>query len=228
MDAEEKSVAEGASSAETEVRERRKAVHELGEALRELTGAAVSTEVDAETLREVAEQVRGLVPPLSAANRVRGQMATVDEGARRLRIYNPAIGPGNPVAPPMKVEHGDGQAVGTCTLGLAYEGPPSYVHGGVSAMLLDQILGHAHAAAGAPAGMTVKLSLRYRRPVPLCTPLRIVGEIDEQDGRWTKSRATVATAEHPDHVLVEADGAFVVPSAEQAERLFGEVEGLAS
>lgn len=221
-------MAESASSAEADVRERREAVRELGDALRELTDAAVSTEVDAETLREVTEQVRGLVRPLSAANRVRGQMATVDEGARRLRIYNPAIGPGNPVAPPMRVEHGDGKAIGTCTLGLAYEGPPSYVHGGVSALLIDQILGHAHAAAGAPAGMTVKLALRYRRPVPLSEPLRVVGSIDEHDGRWTQSRASIATAANPEKILVEADGDFVVPSEEQAARLFGKVEGLAS
>ncbi|WP_190815456.1 PaaI family thioesterase [Saccharopolyspora pogona] len=208
--------------AESDLRDRRRAVRELGAALRELTEAAVSTEVDTETLVEAAEQVRALVPALSSARRERGQPATVDDGQRPRRLYNPAAGPGNPIAPPMRVEIVDGIAIGTCTLGLAYEGPPSYVHGGISAMLLDQILGHAHAANGKP-GMTVKLSLRYRRPVPLTTPLSIVGRVVRLDGRWTNSVATISTADDPDTVLVEAEGAFVVPNAEQNKRLFGEL-----
>jgi acyl-coenzyme A thioesterase PaaI-like protein len=47
-----------------------------------------------------------------------------------------------------------------------------YGHGGVSAMLIDQLLGHAAAAAGHP-GVTTDLSVRYRRPVPLDVPLRV-------------------------------------------------------
>ncbi|MFI0466637.1 PaaI family thioesterase [Saccharopolyspora sp. 5N102] len=209
--------------AETDLRERRQAVRELGAAVRELIDAAVSTEVDTETLVETAEQVRALAPALAAARRERGQLATVDDGRRPRRMYSPAAGPGNPIAPPMRVEIVDGVAIGTCELGLAYEGPPSYVHGGISAMLLDQILGHAHAANGKP-GMTVKLALRYRRPVPLKAPLRIVGRVVQLDGRWTNSVATISTAEDPDTVLVEAEGTFVVPNAEQNKRLFGELE----
>ncbi|KAA5838304.1 PaaI family thioesterase [Saccharopolyspora hirsuta] len=205
--------------------QRRRAARELGAALRELTDAAVSTEVDAATLTDLAEQVRALVPPLTAASRVRGEPATVDGGQRARRMYNPASGPGNPIAPPMKVEIVDGTAIGRCTLGLAYEGPPSYGHGGISALLLDQILGHAHSTRG-KHGMTVKLALRYRRPVPLQTPLRIVGRVERVDGRWTESVATISTEDDPDTVLVEARGVFAVPSAEQAKRLFGELERL--
>ncbi|PKW17747.1 PaaI family thioesterase [Saccharopolyspora spinosa] len=210
--------------AESDLRDRRRAVRELGAALRELTEAAVSTEVDAETLVEAAEQVRGLVPALSSARRERGQPPTVDDCEQPRRLYNPAAGPGNPIAPPMRVEIVDGIAIGTCTLGLAYEGPPSYVHGGISAMLLDQILGHAHAAANGKPGMTVKLSLRYRRPVPLTTPLRIVGRVVRRDGRCTYPVGTISTADDPNTVLVEAEGAFMVPNAEQNKRLFGELE----
>ncbi|GAA4615449.1 PaaI family thioesterase [Saccharopolyspora hordei] len=212
-------------AAEDDLAERRRAARELGAALRELTDAAVTTEVDTATLTEVAEQVRALVPPLAAARRTRGEPATVDGGGRGSRTYSPAVGPGNPIAPPMRVEVVDGTAIGRCTLGLAYEGPPSYGHGGISALLLDQILGHVHATRG-KAGMTVKLDLRYRRPVPLLTPLRIVGQVERVDGRWTEAFATISTEEDPDTVLVEARGVFVVPNAEQAARLFGGLERL--
>lgn len=49
---------------------------------------------------------------------------------------------------------------------------PLYGYGGVSAMLVDQLLGHAAAASG-HSGVTTELTVRHRRPVPLDAPLRI-------------------------------------------------------
>lgn len=203
---------------ESVLRERRQAVRELGAVLRELTEAAVSTEVDAQTLRRTTEQVRELVGPLAAASRTRTQTPSVDGAEPGRRMYNPAVGPGNPLAPPMRVEYIDGVAVGSCTLGLLHEGPPSYCHGGFSALLLDQILGHAHASNGTP-GMTVKLSVRYRRPVPLQTPLLVKGWVEGDTGN---AKAVIATAEDPDTALVRAEGMFITPSADQIQRLFGD------
>src|SRR5574339_140484 len=78
-----------------------------------------------------------------------------------------AVGHRNPFAPPLKVEKTeDGTAFAAFHLGAAYEGPPDLVHGGVSALILDQMLGEAAAAGGAP-GMTGRLNLTYRRPTPL-------------------------------------------------------------
>lgn len=199
--------------------ERRDAVRELGAALRELVGAAVSTEVDTDTLLRTAEQARQLAGPLTAATRTRTQRPSAEGEYSRDRLYNPAVGHGSPLAPPMSVEVVDGAVVGTCTLGLAYEGPPSYAHGGVSALLLDQILGHTVAAHGHP-GMTVMLSLRYRRPVPLETPLRLAGWFTGEPGA---ARATISTVEEPDVVLVRAEGTFVTPNPAQVRRLFGDV-----
>jgi hypothetical protein len=116
---------------------------------------------------------------------------------------------------------GAGQAViGTCTLGLAFEGPPAFAHGGISAMLLDQLLGYVASAAGHP-GMTVKLETRYLAPVPLQTPLRLTAEVSDVNGRHVTAHGTIASAADPDTVLVEASGAFVALRPEQAARLFG-------
>ncbi|GAB3291408.1 PaaI family thioesterase [Parasphingorhabdus pacifica] len=205
--------------------DRRRAAAELGAALRDLNEAAVSTEVDVDTLARVAAQVRECVGPLAVATRTRDELPSADENMPVHRTYNPAIGLGNPIAPPMWVEMVDGVAVGSCTLGLIYEGPPRYVHGGVSAMLLDQILGHANAADGHP-GMTVRLSVKYRRPVPLQTPLRITGEMSGVDGSGRgEAKAGIATAEEPERLLVQSEGTFVRPSPEQARKLFGESAG---
>ncbi|MFR9732161.1 PaaI family thioesterase [Saccharopolyspora sp. MS10] len=198
-------------------------MRELGAALRALTGAATRTEVDVATLRKIANQARELAEPLGEATRTRRTPPSVDEARPGRRMYNPVVGPGNPIAPPLEVRVEGGVAVGRCTLGLSYEGPHSYVHGGVSAMLLDQILGHAHAARGRP-GLTASLSLRYRRPVPLETPLLLTAWVPEESAtdRRTGPKATIATEEDPGTALVEATGIFVVPNAEQVARIFGD------
>ncbi len=207
------------ADSDPELQERRAAVTDLGQVLRDLGEAAVSSEVDAATLRDVAQRGRELTAALEAATRDRHELPSVDDFAAGFRMHSPACGSGNPVAPPMEVGFSDGVAVGTCTLGLRYEGPPSYAHGGVSALLLDQILGHANAFGGRP-GMTVRLSVRYRAPVPLVTPLRVSGWVEQELGEQSTSKAVIATAEEPDAPLVEAEGKFVTPDPEQVRRLF--------
>jgi acyl-coenzyme A thioesterase PaaI-like protein len=129
-------------------------------------------------------------------------------------------GRGSALAPPLHIEVAGQAVTGTCTLGLAFEGPPGFAHGGVSAMLLDQLLGYAASAAGHP-GMTVTLELRYRAPVPLQTPLRLTAGVSDLNGRHVTARGVIATAAEPGQPLVEATGGFVALRPEQAARLFG-------
>ena len=139
------------------------------------------------------------------------------------RMYTRGTGGGSGLAPPLHIEVDGTGVVGTCTLGLAFEGPPTFAHGGVSAMLLDQLLGYATSAAGHP-GMTVSLEMRYRAPVPLQTPLRLTAEVSEVNGRRVTARGLIVTTAEPGKVLVEATGIFVGLRPEQAARLFGRVQ----
>ncbi len=202
------------------LRARRAAVAELGDALRELVGQASATEVPGEVLRQVAAQVRQAAVLLGRRTRTRAELPGADDLADGFRMYNPVTGRGSALAPPLHVEVAGQAVVGTCTLGLAFEGPPAFAHGGISAMLLDQLLGYAASAAGHP-GMTVTLETRYLAPVPLQTPLRLTAEVSEVNGRRVTARGVIATAAEPDTALVEASGAFVALRPEQAARLFG-------
>jgi acyl-coenzyme A thioesterase PaaI-like protein len=201
--------------------DRRRAVAELGRALHDLVQAAVATEVETEELRRVAAAVRAVTEPLARVARSRDEFPRADDILGGIRLYNPVTGSGSPIAPPLHITMRDGRVEATCTLGLAFEGPPRHVHGGVSAMLLDQLLGYAVAAAGRP-GMTRDLALRYRRPVPLETPLHLSAEVVEQseDGRRVTAFATIATADDPSTVLAEATGTFVPLRQEHARVLF--------
>jgi len=202
-----------------ELDRRRAAVAELGHQLRALVEAAVSTEVETAHLERGATQVRALTEVLLGRVRERHVPSGVDDLRAGVRMYNPVSGVGSPLAPPLRLEMAGGSASGECALGLAYEGPPSYGHGGVSALLIDQVLGGAAAASGNP-GMTVELNVRYRRPVPLREQLLLRGSTVEVSGRWVRATGSIAAAEEPERALVEAEATFAKLNPEQARRLF--------
>ena len=119
---------------------------------------------------------------------------------------NAVVGVRNPIAPPLTIVHDEGRVSAEFELSAAYEGPPSLVHGGVSALILDQLLGEAAAAAGKP-GMTGTLTVRYRRATPLGA-LRGEAHVDRVEGIKTYAVGTIADA---DGVCVEAEGVFILP-----------------
>mgnify|MGYP001824187483 FL=1 len=212
----------GAPSAEptAELTDRREAVAQLGEALRDLTSLTIGSEVAVDVLRAVAADARQLAATLAERQRRPDEPSSVDDLQRGQRWFNPVVGSGNPVAPPMRVEIVDGTAIGSCTLDWRYEGPPTYAHGGVSAMLLDQIMGFAAAAGGHP-GVTGRLEVRYRSTVPLDQPLRLQAGLIDVLGARAALRGSISLASAPDDPLVEAEGRFLALRQEQADRLFG-------
>lgn len=206
-----------------ELRDRRDAAATLGDALRDLVDAAVRTEVDPSVLRDVAAELGPLAEVLRERQRRRTQIPMTDDLMSGVRTYSPAHGRGNPLAPPLVVRYLEDRVVGTCTLGLAYEGPHMFCHGGVSAMLLDQILGHAVAAIKAP-GVTVELTTRYRQPVPLEVPLIVWGTATRGEGMVIRATGAICRADDPDTPLVQASAHFVTLREDQAARIFAATE----
>ena len=113
----------------------------------------------------------------------------------------------------------DDGVVGRCALGVAHEGPPGYGHGGMSAMLLDEVMGRACVAAGLP-GMTVCLQVRYHRPVPLDTPLLVHARVTGTEGRKVHLDGSIRTQEEPSVTAVTAAGVFVTPTPDRTHALF--------
>ncbi|MFD0371180.1 PaaI family thioesterase [Streptomyces sp. NPDC059071] len=202
-----------------DLQRRREAIGALGHELRLLVDATVRTTASPETLNRLAEDIRTLTGTFTGPRRAPADIPAVDEFPGGTRMYSPVTGPGSPLAPPLHVTPaGDGVA-GTCTLGIAHEGPPGYGHGGMSAMLLDELMGWACTAAGMP-GMTTGLQLRYHRPVPLQTPLHLSARITGTDDRKIFVVGSITTDHDRSATLVSADGTFVAPDPDRARALF--------
>lgn len=158
----------------------------------------------AERLNAVADYLDEHAPPV--AERLADMWA--GEGFSR---HNPVTGAENPLAPPLHLRlRPDRSVIGMTTLGLPYQGPPGNVHGGIAALLLDDALGVSNFAAGAP-GMTAHLSLDYRKPTPLFTPLTVRAAQQSVDGRKIRTAGTITAN---GEVCVEAQGLFIAMRGE--------------
>lgn len=184
------------------------ALAELAGRVRELTEAVVLTDVEVDELAAVGEQVRALTERLSAARRDAPAVARYGGRGHLRHVANPVTGPGNPLAPPIAVEFTEAGARGEFVLNHVYEGPPTFVHGGITAMILDQVLGMAAASKHVP-GVTASLELKYRRPTPVGVPLTVEAEVTDTSGRRSHAKGRILNPEGL--TTVEATALFIAP-----------------
>jgi len=198
----------------------------LTNSVRDLIDAVIRTEVGLEVLDDVRRQIDEATKSLRAKE-LPGSFGVRFGSPGKLRAWgNTVVGLRNAIAPPMTVVwDDDGGVVGHATLGAAYEGPAGYLHGGVSALLLDQALGEAAHASGRP-GMTALLTLKYRRPAPL-GPVRVEAAALPGSGIKTTVRGRlISLADGKEELCVEAEGLFILPRAvrERVEEMNVETE----
>lgn len=187
--------------------------HEVGlygpftEVVRELVDATIRTEVDDDEIRKVQAELEDIVARLRRSQ-LDGPYGVRFNSTGHGRPWgNSVVGLRNAIAPPLAIEReSTGRVRCEFHLGAAYEGPPSLVHGGVSALILDQMLGEAAGAGGRP-GMTATLTLHYRRATPL-GDLRAEAWIERTEGIKTWAHGRIEDAEG---VTVEAEGLFILP-----------------
>lgn len=163
-------------------------VIELAGALRDLTDTVLSLEHTSpelealvQTVRDAQQQLAGQAPtdlrPRVGDHPSDDQRVYVDHG------YD--VGEYNPCFPTYTFAvDGNGAAHGTVEFSVSYEGPPGIVHGGFLAVFFDCVLQQLNCALGL-AGKTAELSVRFRRPTPLLTPLVYRAERVVDDRRIT-------------------------------------------
>jgi acyl-coenzyme A thioesterase PaaI-like protein len=202
---------------------RREATAALGTALRSVIVAQCSTEVPVHNLREATALAGRIEALLVGQSRPVNVIASVDDLGASVRYFSPVTGLGNPMSPPLVFDlSASGGVLVRTTLDQRFEGPSGFVHGGVTGLLLDEVLGQAGTQAGR-WGMTAYLNITYRQALPLGVELELSAAIESIDGRKTFVSGGIALASDPAVKLVEASALFIEPRAALQETYFGEL-----
>jgi hypothetical protein len=187
----------------------------LAAALRPLITMTVSAALDDGDLIRAAEAVEAVTDSL-AGKALPGKHPRrppdMTNPPQEFFPSSPITGLLNPIAPPVRiwaVEGVDGgfrEVRGDAWFDYPYEGPPTCVHGGVIAETFDEVLGAANMVAD-NAAMTGTLTIRYNRPTPLRTPLRIEARCVDRQGRKVNTWGGIYVGEE---LTAEARGIFIV------------------
>ena len=119
----------------------------------------------------------------------------------------------------------------TYTVPRRFEGYPGIVHGGIIAAMLDEVTSRAVMRGNPPRFVvTVQMSVRYRKPVPVETPLTLVGRVVKESGRVITVTGEITGPEgellaESEATLVQVDQAFfgdMSPVDEQGWRVYPE------
>ncbi|GFG68122.1 thioesterase [Mycobacterium kubicae] len=180
----------------------------LAEAVRDLIDATVRTHADDDVIAEARAAIQKVTESLRS-QRIRPHGVSYRVDGRPLPLGNAATGQCNPIAPPVVVHHeDDGRCWSEFVLGAAYEGPPSLVHGGVCALVLDHMLGEAASQGLTKPLFTGTITVKYLRGTPL-GPLRAEAFVERTEGVKAFARGHLSDAAG---VTVEAEGVFIKPA----------------
>lgn len=212
-----------------EVGERTRQMRRLAAATRQVIDRLVGTVAPAEALAAAAEEVERVAALLGGAGRTSvyegyAEIANTGGDVTSTFEHSPFFGLANPLSPPLALWGGERGVEAEVVFGAAYEGPPGCVHGGYIAGAFDEVLGAAQTYSGNP-GMTGTLTIKYRSPTPLHTPLRMVGEYVRTEGRRVY---TVGSLWAGDRLCAEAEGIFVSVPAARFAQLIAEREAARS
>lgn len=204
-------------------RSQRQAATDLRAAVHALASASLSSEAPVHRIDAATELVREAAALLVGDDRRSwdGPVGAAVDGLRSYRARSLFQGALHPFSsdlrwlPDAAGPDGRDALAFDVTLSEVVEGPPGAVHGGYVAGLFDELLGAVQGRADGGGGVTGRLQVRYRRPVPLRRPVRFEGWLVSARGRRLQAagRCLVDEAVH-----AEAQALFVRPRAAGGSR----------
>lgn len=89
------------------------------------------------------------------------------------------------------------------------QGYPGRLHGGIAASILDETIGRAIRLEHGDAlwGVTIELSTKYRKPIPLDQELRVVAQITKESKRHFEGEGSILLPNG--RVAAEARGRYL-------------------
>ena len=188
----------------------------LAQAIRTLNTQSFLSTTAIENIDKAIALIDEAIAAVSIDNGIPGSAAAESHFSDRSPFY----GAMNPISMPMTMEQDPtvgefGAVIGTGTFTEIYEGPPGHIHGGFIAAAFDEVLGMAQSLTGRP-GMTGTLTIKYRSPTPLNTPIVFRGWVERVDGRKI---FTKGTAHNGDRLCAEAEVLFLSMPPEMMDML---------
>jgi uncharacterized protein (TIGR00369 family) len=101
-----------------------------------------------------------------------------------------------------------GELLGVFTPRTEHQGYPDRLHGGIASTLLDETIGRA-ISIGDPGvfGVTVELTVRFRKPVPLDGDVRAIARITKDSSRLFEGTGEIVLDDGT--VAVSASGRYM-------------------
>jgi hypothetical protein len=131
--------------------------------------------------------------------------------------YSPIIGALNPIAPPVDFKLVDREIHAVHNFDAQYNGPPTAVHGGVIALVFDELLGSLGAILDI-GGFTGTLKVVYRSLTPLAQPVRMRSWVDRTEGVKVFIKGEMHTGDGENaRLCAEAEGIFIRPKVSVIE-----------
>ncbi len=117
-----------------------------------------------------------------------------------------ACGDANPIGMHVRFRATDEGVVAHAELASLYQGWRGIAHGGIVMALLDEAMAYAAGFAG-HRGVTATMSVRFRKPVPLESPIEVRGRVTSQRRNVLCVEASVMDGSGM--VLAQAEGNVV-------------------
>ncbi len=175
---------------------------DLAEVVR--VAGALATRLEAGRPRLKVDDVAGLSPV------ERGETGPVLAVGDRLEFDPFSIGGGrlHPASIGLELHRsGDAAVTARATVDPMFQGPPGRVHGGVVALLVDEVMGAVNRVLGRRA-YTARLTVNLRGAAPVGEPLEITAWLHDVVDRKVTLRAQGRSAEG---IFVDAEALFVAP-----------------
>ena len=190
---------------------------ELGAAARRLNHAIVARDVELEQLQSAIAALSSIAEEFERSDR-RERSFTHFKDSKRVEfvdgdimtshICRPGSGPGSPHGLEMTVTRNGDVAEARFVIGDSYEGAPGRSHGGIVALAFDDAMGFVLSIIHSVA-YTGEISVRYKAPTPLNTPLVIRARLDRIEGRKLHLVA-VMSEDRPDAPLIATSHALFI------------------
>ena len=185
----------------------------LAQSVRRVVAATVvnrapATQVSAfaHELDAIATRIEEHIPDPEPHITETGRSGTISDGstmAERMP-FDVVIGRCSPLALPVEIELDGERAIGRAVFTRPYEGPPGCVHGAVIAASFDIVLTAANMAVNA-AGLTVSLTIGYKRPTLLHEEARFEAWVERVEERRVFTRGHIVQR---GAVTAESEGVF--------------------